>query len=73
MLETRRCWGESFTWIQDYLGDTATLNVHVCWLRTKIEDDPSTPRYLRTVRGVGYRFDVPDAIAQGRGKKGGSG
>jgi DNA-binding response OmpR family regulator len=60
-------------WETDYVGDTATLNVHVCWLRTKIEDDPSKARYLRTVRGVGYRFDVPDASAQGRGRKRGSG
>jgi DNA-binding response OmpR family regulator len=52
-------------WETDYLGDTATLNVHVRWLRTKIEDDPSAPQYLRTVRGVGYRFEVPAAIRQG--------
>ena len=51
-------------WETDYLGDTATLNVHVRWLRTKIEDDPSAPQYLRTVRGVGYRFDAPAAIRQ---------
>lgn len=47
-------------WETDYLGDTRTLNVHVRWLRQKIEEDPSQPRYLRTVRGVGYRFGVPD-------------
>ncbi len=47
-------------WETDYLDDTRTLNVHVRWLRTKIEDDPKTPSYLRTVRGVGYRFDVPE-------------
>jgi DNA-binding response OmpR family regulator len=47
-------------WETDYLEDTRTLNVHVCWLRTKIEDGAGAPRYLRTVRGVGYRFDVPD-------------
>lgn len=46
-------------WETDYIGDTRTLSVHVRWLRTKIEDQPSTPRYLRTVRGVGYRFEVP--------------
>ena len=50
-------------WETDYLDDTRTLNVHVCWLRTKIEDDPATPCYLRTVRGVGYRFDVPESSA----------
>jgi DNA-binding response OmpR family regulator len=44
-------------WDTDYIGDTRTLSVHVRWLRQKIEDDPSTPRLLRTVRGVGYRFE----------------
>lgn len=48
-------------WETDYLGDTRTLSVHVRWLRLKIEKDPSNPRLLRTVRGVGYRFEVPDA------------
>jgi DNA-binding response OmpR family regulator len=47
-------------WKTDYVDDTRTLSVHVRWLRTKIEDDPSKPRFLRTVRGVGYRFEVPD-------------
>jgi len=46
-------------WETDYVGDTRTLSVHVRWLRQKIEDDPSAPRFLRTVRGVGYRFEVP--------------
>lgn len=45
-------------WETDYVGDTRTLSVHVRWLREKIEDDPSAPRFLRTVRGVGYRFEV---------------
>ncbi len=52
----------SQVWDTDYLQDTRTLTVHVRWLRLKIEDDPSAPRYLRTVRGVGYRFDVPEPI-----------
>jgi DNA-binding response OmpR family regulator len=47
-------------WNTDYLGDTRTLDVHVRWLRERIEEDPSSPQYLRTVRGVGYRFGVPD-------------
>jgi two-component system alkaline phosphatase synthesis response regulator PhoP len=47
-------------WQTDYMGDTRTLSVHVRWLRLKIEDDPNSPRFLRTVRGVGYRFEVPD-------------
>jgi DNA-binding response OmpR family regulator len=46
-------------WNTDYLGDTRTLDVHVRWLREKIEDDPSHPRYLRTVRGIGYRLGAP--------------
>jgi two-component system alkaline phosphatase synthesis response regulator PhoP len=46
-------------WETDYMGDTRTLDVHVRWIRERIEEDPSSPRYLRTVRGVGYHFDVP--------------
>lgn len=45
-------------WETDYIGDTRTLEVHVCWLRKKIEEDPRHPRYLRTVRGEGYRFSL---------------
>lgn len=47
-------------WETDYVGDTRTLDVHVRWIREKIEEDPSSPVYLRTVRGVGYRFEVPE-------------
>jgi two-component system phosphate regulon response regulator PhoB len=43
------------------MGDTRTLDVHVRWLREKIEDNPSQPRYLRTVRGIGYRLGAPSA------------
>jgi DNA-binding response OmpR family regulator len=43
-------------WGTDWLGDTRTLDVHVRWLREKIEQDPSKPEYIQTVRGVGYRF-----------------
>ncbi|MBN1642461.1 MAG: response regulator transcription factor [Anaerolineae bacterium] len=46
-------------WDTDYVGDTRTLDVHVRWLRERIEERPSSPLYLRTVRGVGYRFGVP--------------
>ncbi|PRQ10687.1 DNA-binding response regulator [Corynebacterium sp. 13CS0277] len=45
-------------WGADYVGDTKTLDVHVKRLRAKIEADPSSPRHLLTVRGVGYRFDA---------------
>ncbi len=43
-------------WGTDWLGDMRTLDVHIRWLREKLEDDPSQPRYIQTVRGVGYRF-----------------
>ena len=44
-------------WGSDYVGDTKTLDVHVKRLRAKIEPDPSEPRHIVTVRGVGYRFE----------------
>jgi DNA-binding response OmpR family regulator len=47
-------------WDTDYLGDTRTLDVHVRWIRQAIEPEPGKPRYLKTIRGVGYRLDVPD-------------
>lgn len=43
-------------WGYDYTGDTRTVDVHVRWLREKIEDDPANPVLIQTVRGVGYRF-----------------
>ena len=43
-------------WETDYMGDTRTLDVHIRWIREKIEVKPSKPRRLLTVRGVGYRF-----------------
>ena len=47
-------------WQTDWVGDTRTLDVHIRWLREKIEKDPGKPRYIQTVRGVGYRFLSPD-------------
>jgi two-component system response regulator RegX3 len=44
-------------WGSDYVGDTKTLDVHVKRLRAKIEPDPTTPRHLLTVRGLGYKFE----------------
>jgi len=44
-------------WQTDYIGDTRTLDVHIRWVRQVIEENPDEPRYLRTVRGIGYRFD----------------
>ena len=46
-------------WDTSYLGDTRTLDVHIRWLREAIEDDPTDPVYLRTVRRQGYRFENP--------------
>lgn len=43
-------------WGIDYIGDSKTVDVHIRWLREKIEVDPSHPEYLITVRGFGYRF-----------------
>lgn len=44
-------------WGDDYVGDPRTVDVHIRWLREKIEKDPSDPERIRTVRGVGYRFE----------------
>ena len=43
-------------WGTDWLGDTRTLDVHIRWLREKIEDNASQPQFIQTVRGVGYQF-----------------
>jgi two-component system, OmpR family, response regulator RegX3 len=45
-------------WGSDYVGDTKTLDVHVKRLRAKIEPDPGNPKYLVTVRGLGYKFEA---------------
>jgi two-component system response regulator RegX3 len=45
-------------WGSDYVGDTKTLDVHVKRLRAKLEPDPATPKYLLTVRGLGYKFEA---------------
>jgi two-component system response regulator RegX3 len=44
-------------WGANYYGDTRTLDVHIKRLRTKVEEDPRRPRYLLTVRGLGYKFE----------------
>lgn len=46
-------------WGEDWIGDPRTVDVHVCWLRGKLEADSSTPRYIQTVHGYGYRFVDP--------------
>ena len=45
-------------WNTDYVGDTRTLDVHINWLRKAIEEDPKNPRFIKTLRGVGYRLDI---------------
>ena len=45
-------------WDTNYTGDTRTLDVHISWLRRAIELDPLKPKFLKTIRGVGYRLDV---------------
>ena len=45
-------------WETNYTGDTRTLDVHISWLRRAIEIDPDNPKFLKTIRGVGYRLDI---------------
>ncbi|MDR5696052.1 MAG: response regulator transcription factor [Armatimonadota bacterium] len=52
-----RVWGSS------WFGDPRTVDVHIRWLREKLEEDPSCPRYIQTVRGHGYRLVDPNAIS----------
>ena len=47
----------SKVWGYDYFGDRRTVDVHIRWLRKKVEDDPSSPTRIVTVRGIGYRFE----------------
>jgi DNA-binding response OmpR family regulator len=49
-------------WGSDWTGDPRTLEVHIRWLRLKIEDDPTIPRFVQTVRGYGYRFIGPEEM-----------
>jgi two-component system, OmpR family, response regulator RegX3 len=49
-------------WDTNWFGSTKTLDVHVSALRKKLGDDPSTPRYIHTVRGVGFRFAGSDEL-----------
>ena len=60
MTHPRRVWSREQlierVWEPDFMGDTKTVDVHIRWLREKLELDPSHPEYLLTVRGFGYRF-----------------
>lgn len=53
-----REWLFKKAWETNYTGDTRTLDVHISWLRGAIELDPDNPKFLRTIRGVGYRLDI---------------
>ena len=53
----------SEVWDENWFGSTKTLDVHIRWLRQKLGDDPTAPRYLHTVRGVGFRFTAPEEWA----------
>jgi two-component system response regulator RegX3 len=46
-------------WGHDYVGDTKTLDVHVKRLRAKVETDPSNPERIVTIRGLGYKYEIP--------------
>ncbi len=48
-------------WDENWFGSTKTLDVHIGWLRRKLGDDAAHPRWIETVRGVGFRFAAPDA------------
>lgn len=47
-------------WGYEYIGETRTVDVHIRHLRKKIEDDDKSPKYIQTVRGIGYRFSIGD-------------
>jgi DNA-binding response OmpR family regulator len=58
----------SRVWETEYTGDTRTLDVHISWLRQAIEDDPRHPRFIKTVRSMGYRLDLDEVPSlNGRG------
>jgi len=50
----------SDVWDINWFGSTKTLDVHIAWLRRKLGDDPASPSYIHTVRGVGFRFCAPE-------------
>jgi two-component system phosphate regulon response regulator PhoB len=60
MQHPRRVWAREqlldLVWGIDFIGDRKTVDVHIRWLREKLEIDPSQPQYIVTVRGFGYRF-----------------
>lgn len=57
-LLLERVWGSEFP------GSNRTIDVHIRWLREKLEHDPANPVLIHTVRGIGYRFQDPSATIQ---------
>lgn len=55
-LERGRLFRE--VWNTEYTGDTRTLDVHISWLRQALEENPRRPRFLKTIRSIGYRLDI---------------
>ena len=60
-LLLERVWGDSFA------GSHRTIDVHIRWLREKIEPDPSNPVFIHTVRGIGYRFEDSPTLTDNLG------
>ena len=60
MSQPKRVWSRDQiidkVWGHDFMGDNKTVDVHIRWIREKLEQDPSKPHYLKTVRGFGYRL-----------------
>lgn len=60
MSQPKRVWSRDQiidqVWGYDFMGDNKTVDVHIRWLREKLEEKPSSPKYLKTVRGFGYRL-----------------
>jgi two-component system, OmpR family, response regulator RegX3 len=50
-------------WDENWFGSTRTLDTHIGWLRRKLGDDPAAPRFIHTVRGVGFRVPAPEELA----------
>lgn len=51
-------------WQIDDVSNTRTLDVHICWLRRKLEEDPARPQLILTQRGVGYELSLPEEVAR---------
>lgn len=56
-----------YVWDTEYVGDTRTLDVHICWLRQKVEQNPRIPQYIVTQRGLGYQLCLTENDANSEG------